>query len=274
MKTKKVTSPKKIALSKGSAKSIGGIISGKKKIVLSRKQKIATVLVAALAVVGVGFGVYNYTYMNESFAASCVSNTFGLNRGGSTSCIKNIQKIVNKSNVGTDVAVSGVFNKATESLVIKFQKSHSLSGDGVVGRQTWNKLCMSAAKVAQYEYKSSGCTNSGYNFKTVFSRSGLLSVYMCKHTDTIFSSKAKNLSYRTMYYPSIENTTVWRAGYPSGIRLADKLLAGKLTSASQSPTTDIRDGVKDVTVMWASTGHETKLGSFTLKISSLPKCYS
>ncbi len=151
-----MTSQKKIALSKGSAKSISGIISGKKKIVLSRKQKIATVLVAALAVVGVGFGVYNYTYMNESFAGGCISNSYKYRSRGI--CVEHIQSLNNYfaktgSPIADTLAVDGIFGDGNRTSIRKFQKYWGLSVDGVVGPKTWNILCAPQLGSSRDPYK-------------------------------------------------------------------------------------------------------------------------
>jgi peptidoglycan hydrolase-like protein with peptidoglycan-binding domain len=41
---------------------------------------------------------------------------------------------------GAKIPVSGVFGVRTKAAVIKFQKAHHLTADGVVGSKTWNAL--------------------------------------------------------------------------------------------------------------------------------------
>jgi murein L,D-transpeptidase YcbB/YkuD len=41
---------------------------------------------------------------------------------------------------GAKIPVSGVFGVRTKAAVIKFQKAHHLTADGVVGAKTWNAL--------------------------------------------------------------------------------------------------------------------------------------
>lgn len=117
------------------------IISGKKKIVLSRRQQIATVLVAALAVVGVGYGVYSFTYMNESFAGSCVSNVYRFGSRGT--CVKHIQSLNNffATTSADNLNVDGIFGDTTRKSIRKFQTFWDLSADGVVDSMTWETLC-------------------------------------------------------------------------------------------------------------------------------------
>ena len=83
-------------------------------------------------------------------------------------CVKNIQTIVygyldgNSGINGTNI--DGYFGPGTQASVEKFQRIWKLSVDGVVGQQTWSKLCYVAGTYgyAYREYqagKSSGCFN-------------------------------------------------------------------------------------------------------------------
>ncbi len=149
MKTQKIVSQKKAVSGKASVKPVGGIISGKRKLTLSRKQKVVTVFVAALAVVGVGYGVYNYTYMNESFAGKCVGSTYA--KDSRHKCVKFAQQMLG-------ISADGVFGKNTRTAVNSFQKKHGLTVDGKIGPKTWAKLCsVSTNKAAKSD---AGCPQS------------------------------------------------------------------------------------------------------------------
>lgn len=149
MKTKKVISNNKNKSVKSPVKSVGGIISGKKKIILSRRQKVTTVVVAALAVVGVGYGVYSYTYMNESFAGKCVNSTYV--KDTRHKCVKYAQQLLG-------INADGVFGKNTKTAVGSFQKKHGLTVDGKIGPKTWAKLCsVGTNKAAKSD---AGCSQS------------------------------------------------------------------------------------------------------------------
>jgi peptidoglycan hydrolase-like protein with peptidoglycan-binding domain len=52
--------------------------------------------------------------------------------------VRAVQRLLVKN--GYSVAVDGAFGPATKSAVVRFQKAHSLSADGVVGRVTWSYL--------------------------------------------------------------------------------------------------------------------------------------
>lgn len=95
-------------------------------------------------------------------------------RGGYASCIANIQRMLNGINQsygssygGFGLAVDNNFGPNTDTQVRRFQQFARLTSDGIVGAQTWNKLCFYAGQVSFY-YPGSGTTrnaawNAAYN---------------------------------------------------------------------------------------------------------------
>jgi len=47
---------------------------------------------------------------------------------------------------GASIAVDGIFGPATAATVVSFQRAHGLSGDGIVGPQTWQALVMGTGR--------------------------------------------------------------------------------------------------------------------------------
>lgn len=95
-------------------------------------------------------------------------------RGGYASCIGNIQRMLNGINQsygsyygGYGLTVDNSFGPNTDTQVRRFQTWNRLTSDGIVGTNTWNKLCNWAGQVSFY-YASSGATknaawNAAYN---------------------------------------------------------------------------------------------------------------
>lgn len=52
--------------------------------------------------------------------------------------VRYLQQFLNQK--GYSVTTDGCFGSKTEQAVIKFQKKHKLSVDGIVGPRTWNEL--------------------------------------------------------------------------------------------------------------------------------------
>lgn len=99
---------------------------------------LALLLVGALGVATMNLS----SAASKTFTlASCKTKT--LRKGSSGSCVKVLQKIINKTR-SNDIATDGLFGSGTKSAVITFQKSSKYGGaigaDGVVGPKTWSKL--------------------------------------------------------------------------------------------------------------------------------------
>jgi peptidoglycan hydrolase-like protein with peptidoglycan-binding domain len=65
----------------------------------------------------------------------------------------------------TQIAVDGSYGPATTGRVTTFQKSHCISYDGWVGKQTWGKLCQEGSG-AGYSLSGPGWYNK-YDWKDV-----------------------------------------------------------------------------------------------------------
>ena len=66
--------------------------------------------------------------------------TVSKNKSSKHSVVKYLQKYL--KSIGYSLSVSGVFNKDTYDSVVKYQKKNGLTADGIVGKNTWNKLLL------------------------------------------------------------------------------------------------------------------------------------
>src|SRR3954467_12178476 len=103
---------------------------------LSSKGFSHTIVLAAFVLV---FAVAGVGYLVASHAASpCRARTF---RAGSKGhCVRDVQGMLQLTTNG-GLRVDGKFGSRTNNTVKKFQRSHHLGADGIVGRKTWSKLC-------------------------------------------------------------------------------------------------------------------------------------
>ena len=88
---------------------------------------------------GACIGVSQYldvTYVPEIYYTALST----LRRGASNNQVKYLQCYLNL--YGNALAVDGVFGAGTENAVLAFQKDNDLTVDGIVGRNTWQKLTM------------------------------------------------------------------------------------------------------------------------------------
>lgn len=110
------------------------------KLKAGQKKKVNRWLilggVAAVAIVGI-------VVVRFSGAASCKQVTF--RQGSSGQCVKNIQGMVSAQLLHGDTSgylvVDGNYGSKTADYVKVFQAQSGLKADGVVGPQTWSKLC-------------------------------------------------------------------------------------------------------------------------------------
>lgn len=109
-------------------------------------------VVAGAAIAG---GIVAFNGNQANAAGQCVDYIY--NRGGVANCIINIQKIVNASGVTSQITADGAFGPLTEKAVKAFQTNRGIAADGVVGVQTWKKLCAVTQTAAKAPQKAAGC---------------------------------------------------------------------------------------------------------------------
>lgn len=113
-------------------------------------HKVKLFSVAALLFVASCIGLAGINTQNAS-AASCKDYVYRQSSAYS-SCIKNIQTILNGASDNRSscagvydatnmITADGYFGSITNARVKAFQKSRCLSADGIVGANTWGKLC-------------------------------------------------------------------------------------------------------------------------------------
>jgi len=156
VKTPVKTSSKK---SKKAVKTTG-VVSGKKKFSLTRRQSIFAVSIMTLVLSLGGFFGWQKYQENQSGAAGCASYTYQL--GNSGTCVKYIQQLANGiSSTGSTISVNSSFGASTKTKIIAVQKKFGLSATGTVGSRssTWSTLCWySSNKTAA---QSAGCWGTG-----------------------------------------------------------------------------------------------------------------
>lgn len=112
---------------------------------------------------GVQHLVHNITHP-FGVGTPCVNKV--LQSGDSGGCVKAIQALVDRNVANANLKVTGKFNSDTESAVQKFQNQGSwIPTDGIVGPQTWYKLCIASKGKSGFEYgysvsqmyKDAGC---------------------------------------------------------------------------------------------------------------------
>jgi peptidoglycan hydrolase-like protein with peptidoglycan-binding domain len=106
-------------------------------------------------------------------AANAASGTTGkgctayqYSSGGYASCVGQIQRMLNGINQtygslygGYGLAVDNAFGPNTRTQVVRYQGWARLTADGIVGANTWGKLCFHAGQV-NFAYPSSGATKN------------------------------------------------------------------------------------------------------------------
>ncbi len=109
-------------------------------------------VVATAAVVG-GVTFLNNNQVNA--AGQCVDYVYS--RGGVANCIINIQKIINASGVTGQLTADGAYGPLTQNAVKAFQANRGITADGIVGAQTWKKLCAVTQTAAKAPQQAAGC---------------------------------------------------------------------------------------------------------------------
>ena len=77
-------------------------------------------------------------FLNVPYIARELSNFPTLRQNNNGNFIKILQYLLNE--YGANLSVDGDFGGATYRAVLNFQKNNNLTADGIVGRNTWNKL--------------------------------------------------------------------------------------------------------------------------------------
>ena len=77
-------------------------------------------------------------FLGVPFVARDLSNYLTLRNGSRGNFVKILQYLLNEN--GANLSVDGVFGGGTLRAVQTFQRNNGLTQDGIVGRNTWNKL--------------------------------------------------------------------------------------------------------------------------------------
>lgn len=117
-------------------------------------RNTAMALIIAGAGLAGGFAVFNNTNQAQA-AGECVRYSYSY--GGVANCIIYIQQIINASGVTGAIQADGDFGPKTKAAVITFQKNRGLVADGIVGKNTWNKLCNVTQAAATTPKAKAGC---------------------------------------------------------------------------------------------------------------------
>ncbi len=135
--------PTKTAAAKGRAKSAN-----------TKSRRTATNSVSFFSlqnrtfVVGLVFvlaiGMIGAYQIKQSRAATpnyhCMSKT--LSHGSRGDCVRMLQAILNVESYGYgDIFVDGIFGTQSTNAVRAFQANRRIGADGIVGPNTWNRLC-------------------------------------------------------------------------------------------------------------------------------------
>lgn len=130
---------------------------------------VSTVVAAGLALTAAPANAYSGTS-----GKGCTATQYS--RGGYSTCIGYIQRMLNGIDsaynesygyTGYQLTVDNSFGANTETNVRRFQTWTHLTSDGIVGPNTWNKLCFYAGQV-NFAYSSSSAAkraawNAAYN---------------------------------------------------------------------------------------------------------------
>lgn len=129
-------------------------------------RKAAIVVALTMALTGVGAVAPSSQAEAFSGTSNKGCNAYQYSRGGYSSCIAAIQRMLNGVNLsygssygGYGLTVDNSFGANTDTQVRRFQKFARVTSDGIVGRNTWNQLCFYAGQV-NFNYGSSGATRN------------------------------------------------------------------------------------------------------------------
>ncbi|UOE43562.1 peptidoglycan-binding domain-containing protein [Agromyces larvae] len=104
-------------------------------------------ILVVLAAVAVAAGIFGTAAPASAATAPCRQYVYGY--GGTGNCVKAIQALVSTSStvnaarpdIRTPIARDGSFGKITLGAIRTYQSVNHLQVDGVVGPQTWTRLC-------------------------------------------------------------------------------------------------------------------------------------
>ena len=77
-------------------------------------------------------------FLGVPYVARVLNNYPTIRNGSSGNFVRILQYLLNY--YGANISVDGVFGGGTQRAVQEFQRDNNLSADGIVGRNTWNKL--------------------------------------------------------------------------------------------------------------------------------------
>ena len=133
-----------------------------KKTGSSLKHRTIGISVIVLGVLVAGLlGSMAYLKISANFANAATCTAYTYQQGGNGTCVKYIQQIVNASGTSGSITADGSFGPLTKTAVVKFQQNRGITADGIVGPNTWKKLCAVTQAAAASPKSAAGCSGSG-----------------------------------------------------------------------------------------------------------------
>lgn len=122
-------------------------------------------------------------FFNVPYVSREVANYPTIRINSSGNFVSILQYLLNS--YGYDLSVDGKFGTRTQNAVISFQRNNNLTQDGVVGRNTWNKLL-------NINPESSVLRNGSRNSSVLYLQKSLLSfLYPITNLDGVFGSETE-----------------------------------------------------------------------------------
>lgn len=116
-------------------------------------------LLPVLAVIAVGIlGVYTLSF-SDAATTGCTDKI--LQKGSKNSCVKYAERMLNAtSSTGSDVHVDSKYTSSTVKKTKRFQKKQNIEVNGIVGTETWVKLCEQSYSGSAAKAKTKVCTTT------------------------------------------------------------------------------------------------------------------